>query len=146
MNRLFDELFEHTDDLCDRMSNYYQIVKLLLQIGTPKKENGNGRLLCVIDFIHANYAQPLSVASLARLAHMSEPYFYTCFKQQFGISPIAYLNHYRLTVASDLLKATDLPVARIAESVGFSDPLYFSKLFHRTFQASPRAYRQSAIY
>lgn len=146
MNRLFDALFENADDLCERMSLYYRIVKLLLLVAIPKKEVGNSELLKVIDFLHDRYAYPISVAELAKVAHMSESYLYSCFKKQFGISPIAYLNHYRLTIASDLLKQTDLPITRIAEEVGFQDPLYFSRLFRKAFRTSPREYRQSAVY
>ncbi len=145
MNALFDDLFAHQDDPCEKMSLYYRIVKLLLEIASPKKEVCNGALLRVIDHIQAHYREPLSVAALASVAYLSESYFYSCFKKQLGISPIAYLNHYRLTVASDLLKESAMSVTQISEAVGFSDPLYFSRLFRRTFHTSPRAYRQSSV-
>lgn len=142
MNRLFDELFAVREDLCERMSVYYRIIKVLLRIAVPKKLLGNEALLSVVHHLHRHYAEPIGVSELASIAHMSESNLYASFKRQFGTSPIAYLNHYRLTLASDLLKQTDLPVAKIAERVGFSDPLYFSKLFHKTFRASPRQYRK----
>lgn len=146
MSRLFDALFADYDDPCERMSLYYKIVKCLLRVATPREEIADSGLLRVIDYLHTNYAKPISVAELAAVAHLSESYFYSCFKKQFGISPIAYLNHYRLTVASDLLKESDLPITRISEAVGFSDALYFSRLFRKTFRLSPRSYRQSVTY
>lgn len=142
MNSLFNQLFAKKEDLCERMSLYYRIVKILLRVAKPKKLLGNESLLAVIHYLHRHHAKQIEVSELAEVAHMSESNLYASFKRQFGTSPIAYLNHYRLTLASDLLKQTDLPVAKIAEQVGFSDPLYFSKLFHKTFRASPRQYRK----
>ena len=145
MNALFDDLFANRDDPCERMSLCYRIVKLLIAIGTPKEEICNGALLKVIEYLHAHYKEPLTVTDLATVSYLSESYLYSCFKRQFGTSPIAYLNHYRLTVASDLLKETTLSITQISEAVGFSDPLYFSRLFQRVFHVSPRAYRQNSF-
>jgi len=145
MNDLFDALADAKDDPCEKMSLYYRIVKLLMEIGSPREEVCSGALLKVLEHLHAHYREPLSVAELASIAYLSESYLYSLFKKQFGTSPIAYLNHYRLTIASDLLKETTLTVTQISEAVGFSDPLYFSRLFQRTFHASPRDYRKSTV-
>lgn len=140
MNELFDELFSKSD-ICDQMSVYYQIVKLLLSVGSFKENPGDETLFKAIDFIHENFKMAMSVSDIAQTVLMSESNFYSRFKKQFGMSPIAYLNHYRLTLASDMLKQTDAPIKEIAESVGFFDQLYFSKLFKRTYRVSPRQYR-----
>ena len=142
MEVIFNELFEK-DDICDRMSLYYQMIKLLLKLGRPKSVAGNTAILKSIEYMHKNYRSPLNVSELARVAHMSESNFYAVFKKQFGSSPISYLNHYRLTLASDMLKQSDAPVKEIAEAVGFTDQLYFSKLFKRTYRVSPREYRNT---
>jgi AraC-like DNA-binding protein len=128
------------------MSVYYRIVKILLQVGMPKKIIENDDLLKVINFLHHNYMHKIEVSELASIAQMSESNLYVYFRSQFGTSPIAYLNHYRLTLASDLLKQTESPISEISEQVGFTDPLYFSKLFHKTFQMSPRQYRKESVY
>ena len=141
MNDLFDEL-SHKTDICDRMSVYYQMVKLLLRVAKPKKMMGGEEMLGVVNYMYKNYKNPLSISDLAQVAHMSESNFYARFKKQFGMSPIAYLNHYRLTLASDMLKQSSASVGEIAESVGFSDRLYFSRLFKRTFAISPKQYRE----
>ena len=92
--------------------------------------------------IAEHYFEEITLDDLASVCFMNRSYFCRRFRIVTGDSPIAYLNHYRLTLASDLLKQTDLPVAKIAEQVGFCDPLYFSKLFHKTFRISPREYRK----
>ena len=48
-----------------------------------------------------------------------------------GISPIAYLNNYRMSVAADRLVDTSDTVSEISYLVGIQDPLYFSKFFKK---------------
>jgi len=46
--------------------------------------------------------------------------------------------------AKQLLKSTREPVQFIAYSVGFSDPLYFSKAFKKYFGFSPSSFREQS--
>lgn len=144
MNRLFDRLAE-AEHLCDRMSILYRIVKMLFDIGTPKPFSRNDALLPILQHIHTNYSQKIEIADLASVGHMSKPNLHATFKKQFGISPIAYLNKFRLSMASDMLKQTDLPINEIALRVGIPDPLYFSKIFRKMFRVSPKEYRNTIL-
>ncbi len=63
-----------------------------------------------------------------------------------GVSPIVYLNQYRLTLASRLLKSTNDSIGAISAATGFADPFYFSRMFKDRFQLSPREYRKLHIY
>jgi AraC-like DNA-binding protein len=58
------------------------------------------------------------------------------------MTPIAYLNRYRITQAKRLLKETDHTITQIAMDVGFSDSGYFSRVFRRETGMSPEAYRR----
>lgn len=48
-----------------------------------------------------------------------------------------FINHLRLKKAENLLLTTDLNVSQVAYSVGYSDPKYFTRLFHKQYGASP---------
>ena len=72
---------------------------------------------------------------------MSTSNFYAAFKKNMGCSPIVYLNHYRLSIAADLLINTDQSVSAISYSVGINDVLYFSKLFKKAYGTPPKEYR-----
>lgn len=141
LHALFDELFA-THELCEEMSVYYRIIGLLLRIGRPKEQVENAALLRVTDYMRRHYAEEIGVAQLAQAAHLSPSGLFASFRRQFGVSPIAYLNQYRMTLASAMLKETDLPIRAVAEAVGFPDPLYFSRQFRRVFAMSPREYRK----
>lgn len=58
-------------------------------------------------------------------------------------SPKEYLLHYRMEQAKHLLETTDTAVKDIAVSVGYSDPLTFSKMFSNVVKVSPSEYRKN---
>lgn len=144
LNDLFDKLFESTS-ICDEYSIYYQILKVLLSIAIFKPKIENESIQKVIEYIDKNYRSPISVKQLANLACMSESNLYFLFKKYMGVSPIAYTNYFRITMAEEYLLQSNLTIGEISELVGFDDQLYFSKLFRRIYGISPRKYRQSNI-
>lgn len=97
----------------------------------------------ICDYIQENYAQPLCEDDLAAIVHLSTRYMHRIFKQELGISPIRYLNAYRVQCAKRLLTELNLPVNQTAEAVGFSDPNYFCCVFQRfTDGLSPMEYKK----
>jgi len=102
------------------------------------------RLKKLFDHIRHHYADKLSIRQAAALAAMSQPQFMKTFKKVAGMTLVAYLNHVRLSNATRLLKETDLSIAEIANSTGFSDQSYFDKRFRRAFGQSPKEFRTAA--
>lgn len=89
--------------------------------------------------IHAHYAEPLSRRSLAGAVAVSAGYLTRCFRQEMGITPITYLNRYRVQQARRLLERGDMSVTQVALAVGFSDGNYFARVFRQVTGVSPRA-------
>ena len=141
MNAIFDRLFA-ADHIFARCICGYQVLKLLLSVAREKGNDSDESMAQIFDFIHQNYAKEIRIATMADTLHMSESNFYTVFKKHFGMSPIAYINQLRITLAEEQLRNTNRSIAEIAESVGIRDPLYFSKLFRRTYQCPPLEYRR----
>jgi signal transduction histidine kinase/AraC-like DNA-binding protein/ABC-type sugar transport system substrate-binding protein/ActR/RegA family two-component response regulator len=94
-------------------------------------------------YIHEHYGDSISRADLARHVALSEDYLTACFRKELGVTPIAYLNRYRVHQARQLLTDTDKSITEIALQVGFSDSGYFSRVFRREVGLSPEAYRQA---
>jgi signal transduction histidine kinase/AraC-like DNA-binding protein/ABC-type sugar transport system substrate-binding protein len=94
-------------------------------------------------YIHQHYADSISRADLARHVALSQDYLTACFRKELGVTPITYLNRYRVNQAKQLLTDTDQSVTEIALQVGFSDSGYFSRVFRREVGLSPEAYRQA---
>lgn len=140
LNDVFDRLFE-TDNGFDEYVCYHQIIKLLSVVAVEKEQSLPPYLEDVLRFIKENYRDKLSVEDIARMAHLSPSYLHAVFRKRMGVSPISYLNNYRLSIAADLLQGTEESIAKIAENVGIPDSVYFNKAFKKHYQMSPTQYR-----
>lgn len=94
-------------------------------------------------FMQDNIHQQLDLDDLAAVAHLSRFHFSSRYKALTGYSPIKHFLHMKIEYACQLLDSSDLSVKAIAAELGYSDPLYFSRLFSKTMGMSPRAYRGS---
>ena len=91
-------------------------------------------------YIHLNYSQNISRTDLADHVGVSEGHLARSFRREMGISPMAYLNRYRIDQAKTLLINENLTIVEVASAVGFSDSSYFSRVFKRQVGMSPRKY------
>lgn len=93
-------------------------------------------------YIHAHYAEKLTIADLAAAAFCSQRECYRCFQLCLHQTPAEYLQHMRLQAACKLLIETDLSVTEIAQRCGFSSSSYFGAQFRQEYGCTPTRYRQ----
>jgi AraC-like DNA-binding protein len=99
-------------------------------------------LLRARDIVDSSYDQPLDLEGLASAAHVSPRHFSREFRRTFGETPYQYLLTRRLERARHLLRTTDLQVAEICLSVGFTSVGSFTTTFRRRVGVSPTEYRR----
>ncbi len=95
-----------------------------------------------IRFISQHYGQKLAINDIAEFIGINRSYLYKLFQEQFQMSPQDYLINYRLEQSKNLLSQTDLNIGEIAQLVGYSDQLIFSKIFKKRIGISPNAFRK----
>ena len=98
-----------------------------------------------LNFINSNYMHSITVQEIADYVNLSRSYLYKMFIKNLGISPQRYLINLRMYKATLLLKSTKLPIGEVANSVGYSDSLLFSKTFSQHFSMSPLNYRNNQV-
>ena len=98
----------------------------------------------VIDFIEMNYDHKITVAKIAKYVGLDRSYLNALFKDCLHSSIQQYLIHFRMNKASILLDNSQLSIGEIARSVGYEDPLLFSKMFKKYKGISPKQYRNQA--
>src|SRR5919205_3404047 len=104
-------------------------------------EETNRRLLRARDAMDRTYAQPLDVATLARIAHLSEAHFIRSFRATFGETPHRYLQRRRVERSMFLLRETDRSVTDVCFDVGFISLGTFSRTFREIVGETPSGYR-----
>ena len=99
------------------------------------------RIARTIEYMKEHLKEPLRAAALAAVANMSLPHYFAQFKRVIGSSPIDYLIKLRMEHARRLLAETSWSVKEVAVSLGYDDPLYFSRVFKSINQTAPSEFR-----
>ncbi|HEY1627226.1 MAG TPA: helix-turn-helix transcriptional regulator [Streptosporangiaceae bacterium] len=108
---------------------------------TPEKLADLARLRRVRDLMDREYATPLDLASLARVALMSEGHFSRQFREAYGETPYSYLMTRRIERAKALLRLGELSVTDVCMTVGCTSLGSFSARFTELVGETPTAYR-----
>jgi YesN/AraC family two-component response regulator len=96
-----------------------------------------------VAFIHAHYTESLMRDQIAAHISISADHLTACFRQEMGVTPIAYLNRYRISRARVLLEESSRSITEVALDVGFTDLANFSHAFRREVGTTPNAYRRA---
>lgn len=147
----FNALLRETEN---KDENYEAICQNLLEVVVISLMRSSGHPFSVVAtqrankicsrikrYIDSNYAEEISLDSLAEKAHLSKYYLVHTFAKYYDMSPINYLNEVRLRASKELLETTDLSISQVAESTGFSSQSYFSQSFRRSCGLTPSDYR-----
>lgn len=98
----------------------------------------------ISEYILEHYREPeLTVKSIAELAGITEQHLRRLFSNSFNTSPIKYINGLRLERAKNMLLNSNYSIAEIAESSGFNDRYYFSRVFKNELGVTPTEYRNT---
>lgn len=93
------------------------------------------------DYIEAHLGADITLSDLAGLLDLPIDAFARRFKATTGRAPYAYVIERRVRRAELLLTGTDMELASIGLSLGFSSQSHFTTTFRRMNGATPRAYR-----
>ena len=137
---------ERSSDTCvnlDFSAKLYEFMSLLLQNIKQIERGGNSYLTSAKRFIRSHYFDDITVDEVASHVGISRKYLFAIFKSNLGISPKDYIIDYRMRKAVEFLNDESLSIGNIAYSVGYKDPLAFSKMFKMKMGVSPTEYRRN---
>lgn len=96
----------------------------------------------MIEFIKKNYDKDLTLEDIANSSNVSISKCFRVFKEYTRLSPINYLNNFRLNMAASMLIKSNDTVSNISIDTGFSSQSYFNRLFLREYGITPLEYRK----
>jgi AraC-like DNA-binding protein len=100
------------------------------------------RISQTIAYMKQHLNQPLQLNSLAAMSNLSRSRYTELFKQQAGYAPIEYFIRLRMHQACQLFDTTHHSVKVVAATLGYTDPLYFSRVFRSVNDLTPTEYRK----
>lgn len=92
-------------------------------------------------YIHDHYKEQIGLTDICNYVHITKRHLTRCFREEIGITPIVYLNRYRIGLAKTLLKKVRKSITETAFEVGFLSASYFSRVFLKETGISPYQYK-----
>lgn len=128
------------DELEENMRSFveYMLDRTAVSVADP-----NGLVRTVKTCVAKHYSDELSLESLAARVYMSPSYLSRVFKRETGENLSIYIQNVRIDAAKTLLRTTSLRTYEVAERVGFSDPVYFSRIFKKITGVKPKDFRHA---
>lgn len=97
----------------------------------------------LVVYINNNYRRNLSLDDMSRDMLLSKKQIMDMFKKYAKMSPISYVNRFRISVACDVLKHADVKISLLASTVNIEDEKYFIRLFTKITGMTPGEYKKS---
>ncbi|AJH83166.1 bifunctional transcriptional activator/DNA repair enzyme AdaA [Bacillus thuringiensis] len=94
------------------------------------------------EYIEKHFDEALTLDILAEMCHGSPFHLQRTFKKMTAISPIEYIQQFRIVKAAEHLLHTNQPIKEISTAVGIENPEYFATLFKKKTGFTPTEYRK----
>lgn len=105
--------------------------------GQLRLSGGQQHVTRALDYIETHLNRNISLFDVARHLHVNDAYLARMFKAHTGATVGQYVHQRKISKAKERLLAGTLTIKQIAKSLGFNDPLYFSRRFHQVVGLSP---------
>ena len=144
---LADAYIRATDETDDRnvvisFVNEAPVHFALLVQEQKRKHRLSKPVFLSIEYIDSRLHEAIVLADVAAHAGKNPSYLSTLFKKETGATISAYILQKKLAEAKQLLAGTDMPIAQISNTLAFSTQSYFSAVFARECNETPRQYRK----
>ncbi|WP_078408637.1 helix-turn-helix transcriptional regulator [Priestia abyssalis] len=96
----------------------------------------------IVAYIREYYNESITMKELSARLHYHPDYMTRSMQKTIGMSPVQYLQQYRISQAKKLLATTNMKVKDISNLVGIQDYTYFSRIFKKQEGLTPNSYRR----
>ncbi len=144
--RTFDSIIEYTTNLQDER---FQLLLSCLIKQLEKQCEFQSELPLVLNiknYVKVHLSSKITLSDVSKHTHYSIPHCEMVFKQTTGLSIMEYIIKKRISLAKTLLLEGVLSLPEIANTVGFNDYNYFSRVFKKEVGVSPLRYRNNFYF
>lgn len=115
----------------------------VLSNGREIIENNSDMIEQIKKYVKNHLSEDIAMVNLADVIHLNAQHMVRVFKNHEGISILEYITHERIDVAKKLLVETNYSIYQIADTVGYSNYSYFTKVFKKLEKMTPQEYRKN---
>ena len=111
-------------------------------VSKGKDQPASAQLNDALSYIRIHHMSNLSLDEVAENVHVSPYYLSHLFREKLGVTFIEYVTGVRMEMAKNYLLHTRMPIAAIAEKLGYDDAGYFGKVFRKYTGTTPKNFRR----
>jgi len=127
------------EDICVWIS--HALDNFIESVYTSQDTRKMSQLKPAVELMQYSYDQPLTLADMAKAAHLSVSRLAHLFREQMGLTPVDFLTNIRIDNAKRMLLTTDNNCTRICYDVGYNNQSYFTRVFKQIVGLTPREFR-----
>lgn len=130
------------EDLCYLTSEILEFfISVIYEYRANKMQNKH--LINALDYIKSNFHKPLSLNSVADNIYLNRYYLSHLFRTELKVTFSDYLNKVRMEEAARLIRTQGFKIQEVADAVGFRDANYFTKVFKKYYNVTPKKYTET---
>lgn len=143
LKRLYDVLTDQEAEDLQKHSeavSFMTMVQQVLSAAPAFPRRGHRGLARAAEFIRYNCTRSLGLDEICSAANLSASYLIRSFKDDYGLTPHAYLINCRVEFSRSQLRR-GRPIAEVATAAGFADQAHLQRVFKKLVAATPGQYR-----
>lgn len=139
------ELRYASDEIYRKIKNIKDVYSIIIEIldsevKTYSASKKQQKIAPALEYISLHYTERITNDTLAEVSKISNVYFRKLFTEIIGVSPITYINLFRISKAKEMLKSDYGNLSNVALSLGYPDLYTFSRDFKKVTGVSPSNY------
>ncbi len=125
-----------------------EIWLLLFELSYPMLDKNrecnrnNDKIKSMMIYIHEHYFEKIAISQLAQSAYLSERECFRVFQDCLHMTPVEYIQSYRLQRACQMLARGQESITAISHACGLGSSSYFGKIFREYAHCTPSEYRR----
>jgi AraC family transcriptional regulator of arabinose operon len=148
----FEDVYQHTESgytntsllcLSTSLAHFLGICKLYQRSIKVSQQGVEKRIEKTVEVMKKSLHRLMTLDQLAEIAGWSPTHYAALFKRMMNVPPLEFFTRLKMQSACEKLKLTHEPIQTIASSLGYNDAFYFSRLFKRHNELSPKNYRKT---
>lgn len=125
------------------LSSFLFNLQYMLPVKYGKRTEIDKNISGVLEYILQNLSDEVTLDKLAEVSGYSLSHFKLKFKEQIGMPPAEYVILQKIKYAKQMIETTDMTVTELAYELGFSSSNYFSTVFKKILNVTPKQYKKN---
>lgn len=139
---LHEDVFGYEIRLREKLTQIWLMLRDQMPEQHAKSIQSSDKIKQMLIYVHEYYAEKITVSELAAAAYLSERECFRVFRDCLHMTPVEYIQNYRLQIACQMLAKGKESVTVIASACGLGSSSYFGKMFRAYAHCTPTQYRK----